>query len=206
MPSATAVVVVVKLLGIESLYKTGQREEPTIAFCGWTTRDRLAEQRLKLRCGNFPISEAVDEVIVHHADCLHVRVDDGGTDEAESAALEILAERVGLGGGCWNLSRRLPVIKLRPPPDKMPAVGVLRIEEAGKNILSLRLDDPCIRRIRYLPPARNGADFVSLDHDYGILDRRPAVAVNQRAAFYNQRRSLLRLRGCQAAKDRQKQK
>ena len=48
-------------------------------------------------CGDFPISEAADEVIVHHADGLHVRVNDGRTDEAESAVLEILAERVGFG-------------------------------------------------------------------------------------------------------------
>ena len=45
---------------------------------------------------SLSISETADEVVVHHADRLHVRIDDGRTDEAESAPLEILAERVGL--------------------------------------------------------------------------------------------------------------
>jgi hypothetical protein len=44
---------------------------------------------------NLSISKTADEVVVHHADRLHVRIHDGRTDEAESALLEILAERVG---------------------------------------------------------------------------------------------------------------
>src|SRR5258706_8554061 len=43
------------------------------------------------------VSETIDKVIVHHPDRLHVGVDDGGADEAESAFLQILAERVRLG-------------------------------------------------------------------------------------------------------------
>ena len=90
---------------------------------------------------------------------------------------------------------------------KIPTVGVLRIEEPGKNVLSIRLDDPGIRGIRRrLPLARYAGDPVALDHDDGILNWRPAVAVNQRAAFDYQRRSLLRLRGRQAAQNSQKQK
>src|SRR6266581_2733957 len=42
---------------------------------------------------NFSIPETVDQMIVHHADRLHVRINDCGTDEAESASLEILAKR-----------------------------------------------------------------------------------------------------------------
>ena len=44
---------------------------------------------------NLSIPVTADEVIVHHADRLHVRIDHRRTDEAESAVLEILAERVG---------------------------------------------------------------------------------------------------------------
>src|SRR5437762_3880329 len=73
---------------------------------------------------DLSISKTVDEVIVHHADCLHVRVDDGGTDETESAALEILAERVGFERGGGNLPHRLPPIQPGPPIDKLPAIGV----------------------------------------------------------------------------------
>jgi hypothetical protein len=43
---------------------------------------------------NLSIAETVDEVIVHHADPLHVRINDGRTNEAESPLLEILAKRV----------------------------------------------------------------------------------------------------------------
>src|SRR5438874_5985023 len=46
---------------------------------------------------NLAIPEAIDQVVVDHADRLHMRVDDCGTDEAESAALEVLAEGIGLG-------------------------------------------------------------------------------------------------------------
>ena len=48
-----------------------------------------------IELSNLSISETVDKVIVHHADRLHVRINDGRTDEAESPPLEILAERVG---------------------------------------------------------------------------------------------------------------
>lgn len=44
---------------------------------------------------NLPISETVDKVIVHHANRLHVRINDGRPYEAESPTLEILAERIG---------------------------------------------------------------------------------------------------------------
>lgn len=50
---------------------------------------------IRIELPNLSVSETVDDVIVHHADCLHVRVNDGRTDEAEPAAFEILAERVG---------------------------------------------------------------------------------------------------------------
>src|SRR5207245_4440273 len=50
----------------------------------------------KLGCGDFPISEAVDEVIVHHSDCLHMCVYNSGTHEAESA-VRSEERRVGKG-------------------------------------------------------------------------------------------------------------
>src|ERR1700720_278850 len=43
---------------------------------------------------NLLISETVDEVIVHHADRLHVCINDGRTNEAESPGFKILAKRV----------------------------------------------------------------------------------------------------------------
>jgi hypothetical protein len=43
---------------------------------------------------NLSTSETLDEVIVDHADRLHVRIHDGRTNEAESSEFEILAKRV----------------------------------------------------------------------------------------------------------------
>jgi len=63
-------------------------------------------------------------VIVHHSDRLHVRVNDRRADEAESPVLEVLAKCLGFGRSRWNLPRRLPMVKLGPPADKTPAIGV----------------------------------------------------------------------------------
>src|SRR5713101_6004011 len=79
---------------------------------------------LNLYVGNLSISETVDEVIVQHANGLHMRIYNGGTDEAESPALEILAERVGLGGRRRNLPHLLPSIDLGASIDEPPAIGV----------------------------------------------------------------------------------
>jgi hypothetical protein len=66
------------------------RELATACFLACSRRWKNSLEPLSLS-----ISEAADEVVVHHADRLHVRIHDGRTDEAESALLEILAERVG---------------------------------------------------------------------------------------------------------------
>jgi hypothetical protein len=63
-------------------------------------------------------------VVVDHADCLHVRVDHRRAHEAEAAALEILAERVGFARGGRNLPMRPPAIHSRLAADELPAVGV----------------------------------------------------------------------------------
>src|SRR5258708_4343254 len=42
-------------------------------------------------------------MIVDQPDCLHVAIDHGGSDEAESSPLQIVAERVGLAGRGGNL-------------------------------------------------------------------------------------------------------
>jgi len=43
---------------------------------------------------NVLVSKTINEVIVDHPDRLHIRIDDGGADETEATAFEILAERV----------------------------------------------------------------------------------------------------------------
>src|SRR5258706_3811103 len=73
---------------------------------------------------DLPIPETIDDVIVHHSNRLHVRITDCRPNEAESPELEVLAECVGFGRSRWNLPRSLPVVRLGPPADKAPAVGV----------------------------------------------------------------------------------
>src|SRR5260221_1602367 len=46
---------------------------------------------------DLPIPETIDDVIVHHSNRLHVRINDRRADEAESPELEVLAECVGFG-------------------------------------------------------------------------------------------------------------
>ena len=48
----------------------------------------------KLSFGDFPISEAVDEVIVHHPDCLHVCINNGGTHEEQEFGRETPLARI----------------------------------------------------------------------------------------------------------------
>src|SRR5262249_57026659 len=72
----------------------------------------------------LPVTETVHEVVVDHADRLHVGVDDRRADEAEAPALQVLAERVGFRGGRRNLPRLLPTVHPGAPADELPAVGV----------------------------------------------------------------------------------
>src|SRR6266576_6227202 len=63
-------------------------------------------------------------MVVHHADSLHVRVDHGGSDEAESPPLQIATERVRLGRRRGNLAHGFPSTLSRPAVDESPAISV----------------------------------------------------------------------------------
>src|SRR5919108_47416 len=52
----------------------------------------------------FPVAVAGRDVVVDHAYRLHEGIADSRADEAEAAALEVLAERVGLGGARRDLA------------------------------------------------------------------------------------------------------
>src|SRR5258706_12016888 len=60
--------------------------------------------------GDFAIAKAVDDVIVHHSDGLHVRIDDLRTDERKPAALQILAHRIGFVGARRDVPYSSPPI------------------------------------------------------------------------------------------------
>jgi hypothetical protein len=87
---------------------------------------------LKSLCGksslptlpDLPITETIEEVIVYHADRLHVGIHDRRTNETESATLKVLAECVGFERSRRNLSHDLPSVKLWLSVDEAPAKRV----------------------------------------------------------------------------------
>jgi hypothetical protein len=80
------------------------------------------------RCSNLmkdlSVTEAIDEVIVHHSNRLHECINDRRADKAESPVFEILAECLGFGRSRGNLSRSSPAVEFGPSADEPPAVGV----------------------------------------------------------------------------------
>ena len=78
----------------------------------------------KLGCGDFPISEAFDEVVVHHSHCLHMGVNDRGTHESESTAFQVFAQRIGFRRGGGNLLHDSPAVYFRLSADKAPRVRI----------------------------------------------------------------------------------
>src|SRR5208283_3243910 len=74
------------------------------------------------------MAETIARMIVDHADGLHERVTNGGADEAKTAGLQILAQRIRFRRARRNLPRRLPIIFLRTPANKLPNVAVERSE------------------------------------------------------------------------------
>ena len=50
----------------------------------------------KINSPDLPITETIDEVIIHHSHGLHVGINDRRTDKTESTTLEVLAECIGL--------------------------------------------------------------------------------------------------------------
>jgi hypothetical protein len=72
----------------------------------------------------LPIPETADQVIVHHACSLHEGVTNRRSDKAKSAALQVFAHGIGLGGSRWNVAQSSPLIHLGLACDKLPDVAV----------------------------------------------------------------------------------
>ncbi len=99
-----------------------------------TKSETLAtKDQMSVRCGalsdrvvlpKLSVPKTVEKVIVHHADRLHIRINDGRTDEAESPVLEILTQHVGFERGRRNLPHCLPPVELGSSIHETPAVGV----------------------------------------------------------------------------------
>src|SRR5713101_389688 len=63
-------------------------------------------------------------MVVDHADGLHVPVDHGGSDEAESPPLQIATERIRLWRRRGNLAYGFPSTLSRPAVDESPAIRI----------------------------------------------------------------------------------
>src|SRR5688500_5566251 len=98
-----------------------------------------------LASANLTVAEAVDDVIVDHADGLHVRVNDGRAHEAEPALLHVTADLVGERRARRDLLHALVPIHDRLTVDEAPLVRVesaelfLHLQERAR-ILHGRLD------------------------------------------------------------------
>ena len=130
---------------------------------------------------DLPITKTIDEVIVHHSDRLHVRINDRRADEAKSPVLEVLAECVGFGRSRRNLSYRLPSVKLGPSLDKTPAVGVKVLE------LFLNFEEcACVAHCRFdLHPVANDLRIRCelLDLSLGVMRDFLRIEFVERAAI-----------------------
>src|SRR5256885_12179330 len=89
---------------------------------------------------DLPVAEALDHVIIDHADGLHIRVTDRRTDEPKASLSKSPAHRIRLLRPCGDLSQRRPSVRLRSPADEPPDIRV----ETNELLLD-RKRFPCIR-------------------------------------------------------------
>src|SRR3989441_2815810 len=114
---------------------------------------------------HLAVTEAGDEVVVHHAHGLHECVADGRSHEAEVPLGEYRAHRVRLAGAGGEIAQRAPAKMLRLPADEGPEKG------AERTVRFLELEEcPGI-------PDR-GIHFLAIAHDPRVLqDLRDSLAV-----------------------------
>src|SRR5487761_2679353 len=72
----------------------------------------------------LPVSEASDQVIVHHPGCLHEGITYRRADEAEAPLLQAPAHPVGNVRRCRHVARFPPAVDDRPAIDERPQIGV----------------------------------------------------------------------------------
>src|SRR4029077_9398872 len=105
-------------------------------------RKRKRERRWRSSAaGGAPqlaMTKACHEVIVHHADRLHERVTDGGSDEAKPALHERFAHRVRLPAAGGEVTERAAAILLGHATHEAPEKGaespflLLELEERAR--------------------------------------------------------------------------
>src|SRR5262249_41833534 len=97
-------------------------------------------------------------MVVHHADRLHERVADRGTDEFESAPQKIATELVGFGRPWRELLQRFPAIDAWLAADEAPHI---RIEAA-------EFFSSCEERFRI---SNRAANLQPVSNDAGIVEQ-----------------------------------
>jgi len=101
------------------------------------------------------MSEAVDGVIVHHADGLHEGIGDGRTEKCAAAPDQVFAEGVGFGRFCRYRADGFPAVDPGPAGDKTPEIGV----ETSGLILDFQ---------KHPGVAHRGLDLAPVADDVGI--------------------------------------
>ena len=74
------------------------------------------------------MADALDRMVVDHADGLHERIADDGADEGESPSLEVFAHGVRFRRPAGNVFICFPMIHHRVPSDESPKVFIERTE------------------------------------------------------------------------------
>src|SRR5262249_60251114 len=70
------------------------QDKSNSAFGAEFCQPRIARETLALRACELRVAEAVDRVVVYHANGLHEGVADGGADEAEATLVHVFAHDV----------------------------------------------------------------------------------------------------------------
>src|SRR5438132_209631 len=70
------------------------------------------------------VPEAIHQMVVDHADCLHEGIANRAADELEAAFLKVLAHCIGLRSLVGHLFRGLPSVLLGPMTDELPEVTI----------------------------------------------------------------------------------
>src|SRR5882762_6921439 len=125
------------------------------------TRRRVAASRSAMGSGtevlHLTVTEAGDEVVVHHAHGLHERIADGRPDEAEAALRQGVAHRIGFTGTRREVAQGAAAILFGSPAHEAPE------KHAERPVPCLELEERT--RVRY-----RRMHLLAVAHDAGVLE------------------------------------
>jgi hypothetical protein len=113
---------------------------------------------LSLTIDNFPLTKAIDNVIVDHPGGLHVCVADRRADKLESALLQVFAQRIRLDTGRWVVFESPQFVHYWLSVHEAPDISV----EAAKLRLNFQ---------ETLGVGDSGDDFLFVTNDAGIVEQ-----------------------------------